>query len=70
MKIRDKIEVHIIQWEEVFYETLDYESKLSLFHIFHGLHEFNFLDIYIYVDKATLLIFDWNKYTSNSIWFY
>ena len=34
---------------------LDYESKLSqiklpLFQVFRGLHEFNFLEVYIYVN--------------------
>ena len=55
------------------YEILiDYESKLSqikfpLFYIFHELHEFSFLEIYISVNKAILLIFDWTRDTSNSI---
>ena len=42
---------------------LDYKSKLlhiklPLFHVFRGLHESNYLEIHIYVNKATLLIFD------------
>ena len=49
-------------------EALDYEwnfckPKLPLFHVFR---EFIFSK---YV-KATWLIFDWNKYTSNNIYFY
>ena len=44
------------RWEEVICEILDYESKilqikLPLFHVFHGLHESNFLKINIYVIK-------------------
>ena len=50
-------------WEQNFCEIIDYESKLlqiqvPLSHVFHGLHWFNFLEIYVYADKATLLIFD------------
>ena len=41
--------------------------KLPPFHVFCGLYEFSFQEIYIYVNKATLLILDWKKYTSNSI---
>ena len=45
---------------EVCYKILDYEPKrlqiqLPLIQLFRGLHEFSFLEIYIYVDKATLL---------------
>ena len=43
------------------------QIKLPLFHIFHVLHEFNFLETCIYVNEAMLLIFDWEKYTSNTI---
>ena len=55
--------MHSMRWEKNYYEILDYKSKhlqiqLPLFHVFRGFHEFNFLEIYIYVDKATLLIFD------------
>ena len=55
--------MHAMHWEEVCYEILDYGSKLlliklPLFHVFHELHEFNFLKIYIYINRATLLIFD------------
>ena len=58
-----------MRWEEFCYEILDYEWnfhkwKLLLFHIFR---EFSFLKKYICVNKETLLIFDWNKYTSNNI---
>ena len=69
--------MHTMPWEQVCYKILDYESKylqikLPIFYVFHGLRESDFLKIYIYVSKATLLIFDWNrnKYTSNSLWFY
>ena len=49
-----------MHWEEVCYKTLYYESKflqikLALFHTFHVFHEFKFLEIYIYVNKVTLL---------------
>ena len=42
--------------EEVCYETLDYDFKplqikLPLFHFSHGLHEINFLEMCIYVNK-------------------
>ena len=75
VKIRYDIEMYIICWEQVSYEILNHESKLlrikvPLFHVFHGLHEFIFLEIYIYVNRETLLIFDWKKHTSDSIWFY
>ena len=43
--------------------------KLSLFHVFGRLHEFSFLGLHIYVNKATLLMLDWNKYASYSISF-
>ena len=51
--------------DKVCHEIIDYISKpvqikLPLFHVFRGLQEFSFLDIYIYVSKATLLIF-WLK---------
>ena len=46
--------MHIMRWKEVCYETLDYESELLLFHE-------------IYCKKK---FFNWNKYTSNGIWFY
>ena len=61
--------MHTSHWE-VCYEILDYESKLLQIklHLFQGLHEFNFLEIYY--DRATFLIFDWKKYTLNSIYFY
>ena len=67
--------MYITCWEQVCYEILNHESKLlqikvPLFHVFHGLHESIFLEIYIYVNRETLLIFDWKKHTSNSIWFY
>ena len=60
--------MHIMHWEEVCYEIHYYKlnfhkSKLPLFHVFH---EFSFFKIYIYVNKV---IFDWNKYTSNSNYF-
>ena len=53
----------IMRREDVSYEILDYASKplqikLPLFHVFRGWHEFSFLRRYIYVNKATLLIFD------------
>ena len=35
-----------------------YKSKLPFFHIFRGTNELNFLKIYIYVNKATLPLFD------------
>ena len=62
-KTRNLIDMHIIRWEEISREVLDYESKLlqikiPFFHVFHGWHEFNFLKKYIYVNKAILLIFD------------
>ena len=58
-----------MQWEEVGYEILDYESnQTSTFS--RGLHEFSFLEMCNYVNKTTLLKFDCKKYTSNSIWFY
>ena len=52
----------LMRRDEVCHEILDYISKLvqiklPLFHVFRGLQEFSFLDIYIYVSKATLLIF-------------
>ena len=34
-----------------------YKSKLPLFHVFRGSHEFNFLKKYICVNKTTLVIF-------------
>ena len=34
------------------------------------MHEFNFLNIYIYFRKAAFLILDWNSYTWNNIWLY
>ena len=46
---RESIEMHTMQREKVCYEILfDYQSKLlqiklTLLHIFHGLHNFNFL---------------------------
>ena len=61
--------MYTMPWEEVCYEILDYKSKLlqiklPLFHIARGLlHEFNFLEIYTYVNKATLLIHVLKKYT-------
>ena len=60
--------MHVMCWAEVSYEIHDhgqnfYKSKLPFFHVFH---EFNFWKIYINVNKATLLTFYWNKYTSNS----
>ena len=64
--------MHTFCREEVCYEILGYESevlqiKLPLFYVFHGLYESDFLEIYVYANKVTLLIFDWNKYTSNSL---
>ena len=50
-----------------------YKTKLLLFHVYCEWYEFNFLKNHIYVNEKTLLIFDifnWNKYTSNGIWFY
>lgn len=50
--------MHAILREKVCYEKLvDYESRLSqikfpLVQVFHGLHELNFLEIYIYVNKS------------------
>ena len=35
-----------------------HKSEVSLFHVYNGWHEFNFLKRCIYVNKATLLIFD------------
>ena len=35
-----------------------YKSRLQLFHIFRGWNEFNESQKYIYVNKATFLIFD------------
>ena len=63
IKIRNHTEMHIMYWDKVSYEIADYESKhlqikTSMFCIFGGLHEFNFLKIHIYVHKATLLLFD------------
>lgn len=46
---------------------LTLQIKLLLFHVFGRLHELSFLGLHIYVNKATLLMFDWNKYTSNNI---
>ena len=46
---RESIEMHTMKREKVCYEILfDYQSKLlqiklTLLHIFHGLHNFNFL---------------------------
>ena len=40
-----------------FYKNF-YKSKLFLFHIYCGWHEFNSLKRRIYVNKATLLILD------------
>ena len=50
-------------WEQNCYEIINYESKLlqiqvPLSHVFHGFHWFNFLEIYVYADKATLVISD------------
>ena len=45
-------------------------TKLLLFHVFRGLHQFIFLKICIYANKATLLVFEWKKYTAISICFY
>ena len=61
-------EVYVIKSEDWFWKQT--QIKLPLFQVFHRLHEFNFLVTYIYVNKATLQIFDWKKYTSNSISFY
>ena len=44
-----------------------YKPKLRLFDVSHGLHEFNFLKIYTYDNKTTLLMFDWNECTSDNI---
>ena len=50
--------MHAILQEKVCYEKLvDYESRLSqikfpLVQVFRGLHELNFLEIYIYVNKS------------------
>ena len=57
--------MHKMRWEVVCYKTLYYESKflqikLALFHTSHGFHEFRFLEIYIYVNKVTLLTFGTN----------
>ena len=38
----------------------NYHKSKFQFHTFHGLYEFNFLEVYIYLNKA---IFDWNKDT-------
>ena len=60
---------------KVCYEILYYQSKLLQikfppFHDFDGLYGLSFLEIYIYVNRATLLIFDWKKYTSIRSWSY
>ena len=47
-----------------------FTKQTSIFHVFRGFYEFNFLELYIYVNKTTLLMFGWKKYTSNGIWFY
>ena len=58
MKTRNLVEMHAILREKVCYEKLvDYESRLSqikfpLVQVFRGLHELNFLEIYIYVNKS------------------
>ena len=44
-------------------------NQTSTFLRFHELHEFSFLEVYIYVHNATSLIFDWKRKTSNSAWF-
>ena len=35
----------------------------SNFQVFSGLHEFDFLEIYIYINKKIFITFDWNKDT-------
>ena len=64
-----------MHWAGVYYEITDYESKLSriklpLFQVFRGLHEFNFIEIYIYINKTTLMIFDWKKFHVEEIVFH
>ena len=44
--------MHIMSWEEVSYEILDYKSKPLQNKTFHVWHKFNFLRC-IYVNKAT-----------------
>ena len=45
-------------FRNTYYKSKLLQIKLPLFHVFHGLHELNFLEIYVYVNKAILLIFD------------
>ena len=51
--------MHTMRWEKICYEIYNYKSKLSqikvpLFYFFCGLYEFNFLEIYIYVNKSDI----------------
>ena len=67
--------MHITRREEISYEIPDYESKLLQIRTspFRRLPRMALVQfsMKIYVNKATLLIFDylfnWNKNTSNSI---
>ena len=39
-----------------------FRNQTFTFHVFRKLLEFNFQEIYIYVNKATSLTFHWNKW--------
>ena len=59
--------MHSMFWEQNCYEIINYESKLlqiqvPLSHVSHGFHWFSFLEIYVYADKSTLVIFDIQLY--------
>lgn len=46
---------------------LQITNQTSTFSCFPWILQVQFLEIYNYINKATLLIFHWNKYTSNKI---
>ena len=60
VKTRNQIDMHIIPWREVCSQIFEQESNFHIlfphFGVFGGRHELNFLKIYIYVNKATLLL--------------
>ena len=49
---------------------LEITNHTSTFPRFLWILRVQLLEVFIYVNKAVLLIFSWKKYTSNKIWFY
>ena len=60
--------MYIIHWEEVCYEICEYKKNPSTFPCFPWVRFFK--NRHVYVNKATFLAFDRNKFPSNSAKFY